>query len=86
MKPARFRYFAPHTITEAAQLLDEQGDEARLLAGGQSLLPLLNLRLARPSALIDLNEIQALAFIHPRNGGLVLGALDTRCYPGAIHW
>ncbi|WP_052889284.1 FAD binding domain-containing protein [Thermogemmatispora carboxidivorans] len=75
MKSARFRYFAPHTIAEAVQLLDEQGDEARLLAGGQSLLPLLNLRLARPSALIDLNEIQALAFIHPRNGGLVLGAL-----------
>jgi carbon-monoxide dehydrogenase medium subunit len=75
VKPPRFRYFTARSVAKAAQLLAEQGEEARLLAGGQSLLPLLNLRLARPSALIDLNEIQELAYIRPWDGGLAIGAL-----------
>jgi carbon-monoxide dehydrogenase medium subunit len=75
MKPSRFRYVLAHSIAEAAQLLAEQGEEARVLAGGQSLMPLMNLRLARPSALIDLNEIPGLAYIHADNGSLTLGAM-----------
>ncbi|GAC1568290.1 MAG: xanthine dehydrogenase family protein subunit M [Ktedonobacteraceae bacterium] len=75
MKPSRFRYFLARSVDEAAQLLAEQGEEARVLAGGQSLMPLMNLRLARPSALIDLNEISALAYVRPWDGGLSLGAM-----------
>ena len=75
MKPSRFRYFLPHSIEEAAQMLADQGEEARVLAGGQSLMPLMNMRLARPSALIDLNEIDSLAYISPWNGGLALGTM-----------
>ncbi|HZS76286.1 MAG TPA: xanthine dehydrogenase family protein subunit M [Ktedonobacteraceae bacterium] len=75
MKPSRFRYFLAQSVDEAAQLLDEQGEDARVLAGGQSLMPMLNLRLARPSALIDLNEISSLAYVRPWDGGLALGAM-----------
>ena len=75
MKPSRFRYFLARSVDEAAQLLAEQGEEARVLAGGQSLMPLMNLRLARPSALIDLNEISALSYVRPWDGGLSLGAM-----------
>jgi len=75
MKPSRFRYFLARSVDEAAQLLAEQGEEARVLAGGQSLMPLMNLRLARPSVLIDLNEISSLAYVRPWDGGLALGAM-----------
>lgn len=75
MKPSRFRYFLARSVDEAAQMLAEQGGEACVLAGGQSLMPLMNLRLARPSALIDLNEISALAYVRPWDGGLSLGAM-----------
>jgi aerobic carbon-monoxide dehydrogenase medium subunit len=75
MKPSRFRYFLARNVDEAVQLLGEQGEEARVLAGGQSLMPLMNMRLARPSALIDLNEINSLAYVHPWDGGLALGAM-----------
>jgi carbon-monoxide dehydrogenase medium subunit len=57
MKPAPFVYFAPHSVDEALDLLHSSGDEAALLAGGQSLVPLMNFRLATPSALIDVNRI-----------------------------
>lgn len=75
MKPSRFRYFLPRTVDEAVQLLAEQGEEARVLAGGQSLMPLMNMRLARPTALVDLNEIGALAYVRTWDGGLALGAM-----------
>jgi CO/xanthine dehydrogenase FAD-binding subunit len=75
MKPSHFRYFLARSVDEAAQLLAEQGGESRVLAGGQSLVPLMNMRLARPSALIDLNEISALAYVRPWDGGLALGAM-----------
>ena len=54
MKPAAFEYFAPDSVEEAAAILNSYGGEARVLAGGQSLVPLLNMRLARPKALVDL--------------------------------
>lgn len=75
MKPSRFRYFLARDVNEAVQLLAEQGEESRVLAGGQSLMPLMNMRLARPSALIDLNEIPTLAYVRTWDGGLALGAM-----------
>lgn len=60
MKPAPFRYFAPQTLTEALALLAEHGGDAKLLAGGQSLIPVMNFRLAQPAVIIDLNRIPAL--------------------------
>jgi 2-furoyl-CoA dehydrogenase FAD binding subunit len=60
MKPAPFAYERPSTVEETVVLLREHGDEARLLAGGQSLVPLLNLRLARPGVIIDINRVAGL--------------------------
>ena len=56
MKPAPFVYYLPDTVEEALALMAEHGEEARPLAGGQSLVPMMNFRLARPSVLIDLNR------------------------------
>jgi len=76
MKPAPFDYYAPTTVEQALAHLAEYGDEAKVLAGGQSLVPMMNFRLVQPSVLVDLNPIPDLAFIHPdENGGLRLGAL-----------
>ncbi len=75
MKPAPFRYFAAHSVEEAVQLLAEHGDEARVLAGGQSLVPLMNMRLAHPGVLVDINNVSELAYVRPQDGGLALGAL-----------
>src|SRR6266550_3790729 len=63
MKPAPFDYFSPGTVDEALALLAEHGDEAKPLAGGQSLIPAMNFRLARPGVLVDLNGISALASV-----------------------
>jgi carbon-monoxide dehydrogenase medium subunit len=75
VKPAPFTYHAPEGIAEAVALLGALGDEARPLAGGQSLVPMMNLRLARPSAIVDLNRIRALAYHRIEADGLVVGAL-----------
>ena len=73
MKPVRFKYFAPETVAEAVARLEEYGDEAKVLAGGQSLVPLMNLRLARPGVLVDICRIPRLDEIR-RNGSLSIGA------------
>jgi carbon-monoxide dehydrogenase medium subunit len=73
MKPPPFAVVLPESVDEAVGALREHGDEAKLLAGGQSLVPLLNMRLARPSVLVDVNAIPGLDGVH-RNGGLELGA------------
>ena len=73
MKPAPFMYAAAENVEDAISVLAEHGDEAKVLAGGQSLLPLMNLRLARPGVLVDINRISALDGI-ARNGGLTIGA------------
>jgi carbon-monoxide dehydrogenase medium subunit len=73
MKPAPFAYRAVATVEEAVAALAELGDEATVLAGGQSLVPLLNLRLARPSALVDVGGVEELRGIEA-NGSLQLGA------------
>jgi aerobic carbon-monoxide dehydrogenase medium subunit len=57
MKPARFDYYVPDSTEEAVSLLAEHGDEARVLAGGQSLVPMMNMRLARPGVLVDINTV-----------------------------
>src|SRR3989442_4862040 len=75
MKPPKFRYFAPQSIEEALALLVEHTDEARVLAGGQSLVPLMNMRLAHPGVLVDINGISELAYVRPWDGGLALGAM-----------
>jgi carbon-monoxide dehydrogenase medium subunit len=76
MKPAPFEYYVPTTVEEALTSLVEHGYDAKVLAGGQSLIPMMNFRLVQPSALIDLNNIPELSYIHPdENGGLRLGAM-----------
>ena len=78
MKPAKFDYHAPRSVDEAVALLARYGGDAKPLAGGQSLVPLLNFRLARPSALIDLNRIPALAGIREVDGHIAFGAMTRQ--------
>jgi aerobic carbon-monoxide dehydrogenase medium subunit len=78
VKPAPFSYLCPATVEEALELLTRHGDDARLLAGGQSLLPILNFRLARYRFLIDLNRIAALSYIRIDGGMLDLGAMTRQ--------
>ena len=78
MKPAPFDYVAPRTLDEAVAALADGGSDAKVLAGGQSLVPLMNFRLARPSLLVDLNRIAELAYITPRAGGLAFGAMTRQ--------
>jgi CO/xanthine dehydrogenase FAD-binding subunit len=75
MKPAPFEYAAPATLDRALELL---GEDSRPLAGGQSLVPLLNFRLARPERLVDLNGIAELSYIRRRAGRLHIGALTRQ--------
>jgi carbon-monoxide dehydrogenase medium subunit len=75
MYPARFEYHAPTSVDEALELLERYGDEAKVLAGGQSLIPLMKLRFASPRALVDINRIQGLGSIQEDNGFLSVGAL-----------
>jgi CO/xanthine dehydrogenase FAD-binding subunit len=78
MKPPSFEYAAPSTVAEAVSLLQQYGGEAKILAGGQSLMPLLNMRFARPSALVDLRRVANLDGIREANGGLAIGAMTTK--------
>lgn len=75
MRPGAFRYLAPTSLDEALESLAEHGDEATLLAGGQSLIPLMNLRLARPEVILDLNRVPGLDGIALVDGELRVGAL-----------
>jgi carbon-monoxide dehydrogenase medium subunit len=78
VKPAPFDYYAPTSLDDAVQLRAGLGADAAFLAGGQSLVPVLNIRLSRPSALIDLNRIPELAYIRPANGGVAVGAMTRQ--------
>jgi carbon-monoxide dehydrogenase medium subunit len=73
--PGSFDYLAVHSINEAVALLDQHGEDAKVLAGGQSLIPLLRFRLAGPSILIDINRIDGLEYLRETNGTLHIGAL-----------
>ena len=75
MKPARFDYVRPGSLDEALQALGHHGEEARILAGGQSLVPMLNLRLAAPAVLVDINRIPGLGQIAEEERGIRVGAL-----------
>src|SRR5262245_11783717 len=78
MKPPPFEYDDPATVDEALALLAEHGDEAKVLAGGQSLVPLLNFRLARPERLVDVNRLEPLVYVRVDDGVLRLGALTRQ--------
>ncbi len=76
MKPAPFEYFAPTSVDEALATLAEYGYEAKVLAGGQSLIPMMNFRLVQPSIIVDINKINELSFIRENaEGGLRIGAM-----------
>ncbi len=75
MKPPPFRYECPASLAEALALRAEHGDDARPLAGGQSLVPMLNMRLARPAVLVDLNRLSGLGRISADDGHLEVGAM-----------
>jgi aerobic carbon-monoxide dehydrogenase medium subunit len=75
--PAAFDYYAPSSLTEALELLSSYKEDGKLLAGGQSLVPLMKLRLARPKALIDLSRVPGLSTITERGDSIVIGALTT---------
>ncbi len=77
MKPPAFKYVSPTTVDEAVAQLAEYGYDAKPLAGGQSLIPTMNFRLAAPGVLVDMNRVKELAFIRPgEDGGVVIGAMS----------
>ncbi len=79
MKPAPFEYIAPESVEETLEILAEYGEEAKIIAGGQSLMPLLNMRLATPGVLVDINGLTGLDYIRQERNSLHIGAL-TRQY------
>lgn len=78
MKPPPFEYYAPTTVEETLALLAEHEGESKILAGGQSLMPLLNMRLARPEVVIDVNRVAGLDGIREDDGDLIIGALTRQ--------
>lgn len=81
MKPAPFDYVRPESLDEALAVLADGGDDAKVLAGGQSLVPALNMRLLRPELLVDVNRIPDLGGVERRNGSLVVGATARQADP-----
>ncbi len=77
MIPGSFEYFAPSSLNEALGLLQEHGDDAKILAGGHSLLPAMKLRLAEPAVIVDMTRINGLKGISESGGKLVIGAMTT---------
>ncbi len=77
MIPAAFEYHVARSLDEALRLLDQHGDEAKVLAGGHSLLPLMKLRLAAPRYVVDIGRIRQLDYIREENGRIAIGALTT---------
>jgi carbon-monoxide dehydrogenase medium subunit len=73
--PATFEYFAPSSLDEALSILQRYGGEAKVLAGGQSLIPVMKLRIAAPAALVDINRVEGLDALGQANGHLAIGAL-----------
>ena len=81
MKPAPFDYYAPDSLAEAVAVLarfDDEGVDAKILAGGQSLMPMLAMRVARPEALIDLGRLQGLDYIREEDGVIAIGAMTSK--------
>src|SRR3990167_4022907 len=78
MKPAAFMYHCPSSLEEALSLRQEYGEEGTVLAGGQSLVPLMNMRLARPRHVIDINRCREMDYIREQEGRLFIGALTRQ--------
>jgi len=78
MKPPPFDYVVPGTVQEAVSVLKQHDGDAKLIAGGQSLMPLLSMRLARPAVLVDVNRLQDLDYIREVDGGLAIGAITRQ--------
>jgi carbon-monoxide dehydrogenase medium subunit len=79
MKPPPFKYLAPDSLEQALELMAQYGQEAKLLAGGQSLIPAMNFRVAQPAVLVDLNRITTLDYIHTLgDGSLAVGAMTRQ--------
>lgn len=78
MKPAQFRYHAPETLEDTLGLLAQYGEDAKILAGGQSLVPMMNFRLARPKNVVDINRVAGLDYIREENAILRIGALTRQ--------
>lgn len=78
MKPAPFQFHAPRTLDETLALLARYGEDARILAGGQSLVPLLNMRMSRPAVLVSINHCPELAHIRHEGAHLTIGALTRQ--------
>jgi carbon-monoxide dehydrogenase medium subunit len=77
MTTSSFEYFAPSTLAEAQSLLSAHGGDAKVVAGGHSLIPMMKLRLAEPKYLIDLGRIPDLSYIREQDGGLAIGAMTS---------
>jgi carbon-monoxide dehydrogenase medium subunit len=75
MIPGAFDYLAPHSVEETVALLAQHGDDAKILAGGQSLIPAMRFRLAAPALLLDINNLTELEYVREENGHLAIGAL-----------
>ncbi|MGZ4611297.1 MAG: FAD binding domain-containing protein [Actinomycetes bacterium] len=75
MKPSPFGYAAPASVDEVLDVLAQVGEDAKVLAGGQSLVPILNMRLAAPGYLVDINRVAELSYVHLQDGGVRVGAL-----------
>lgn len=78
MKPAPFDFVLPESLEEALAVLSEAGEDARILAGGQTLTPMLNMRLVEPAVLIDISRLQALDYIRREKGHIEVGAAATQ--------
>ena len=78
MKPAPFEYHAPKSIEQALKLLHEYGDEAKILAGGQSLVPAMNFRIVQPSVLVDINRLPEISYIREDEGAVLRVGAMTR--------
>jgi len=78
MKPAAFDYYRPTTLEETLELLAEHGDEGKIIAGGQSFVPILNMRMSTPECLIDINHLPDLDYIRVEDGFLKIGALTRQ--------
>jgi carbon-monoxide dehydrogenase medium subunit len=79
MIPGEFDYYSPSSLGEAVALLDRHGGDAKILAGGQSLIPAMRFRLALPEVLIDINQIQGLEYVRQADGYLAIGAMTREC-------
>jgi aerobic carbon-monoxide dehydrogenase medium subunit len=77
MIPTRFEYFSPRSVQEALSLLERHSEDAKVLAGGHSLLPQMKLRLATPKRVVDISRVQGLDYIKERDGHILIGALAT---------